>query len=137
MIKEEVLYEYNDDDTVTVWTLSKPFTEFDMLRFYCGWQDSDGLFITEIPTWRFVTDTGVMNVHLFYNGGATVGGMGSERFYILRKGQAASTSTTQLGFYRAKLTYLNNGTTNYSNRTFSDSWVKSPVRKIVGIKFNG
>jgi hypothetical protein len=72
-----------------------------------------------------------------YVGGGTIGAVGSLRFYIMRKGTTASTSTTQINFYRVKLTYLNDGTSQYTNNTNGAAWAKSPIRKIVGVKFNG
>jgi hypothetical protein len=135
MITEEVIYSY-DETYPTEYNLSKPITDFDMLRFYCGFA-ADGIQVYEIPTWRFLTNNDIMNIHLMYVGGGTIGAVGSLRFYIMRKGTTASTSTTQINFYRVKLTYLNDGTSQYTNNTNGAAWAKSPIRKIVGVKFNG
>ena len=135
MITEEVIYDYTETYPTT-YNLSESITNFDMLRFYCGFA-ADSIQVYEIPTWRFLTNNDVMNIHLMYVGGGTIGAVGSLRLYIMSKGTTSSTSTTQLNFKCVKLTYLNDGTSNYTNNTNTSNWARSPIRKIVGVKFNG
>ena len=118
--------ESSDRSTSVV--LSDNIENYDIIRIYCGYKD-DGFTVNEIEVanrpW-----TGTINLWTFYQGSSSKTAMGSMRWNDF----SYTSSTKTLTVKRTLLTYLNAGSTNYSNTSNTD-WGPKPIYKVVGVKF--
>lgn len=117
-----------DTDRSTTVTLNDDIDKYDLLRVYLGFS-TDGFTVIEID----LSDrnyASIINFWTFYGGSASKTAIGSLRWNDFR----LNNSKRNLPIHRTLLTYLQAGTSAYTNNTNS-VWGPKPIYKIVGVKF--